>query len=242
MAGRETLFNAVKQLQEDRKARNAEMMRFMGGLSDTGKIGYAIGTGLSRLFGGVSEYEQREEDEARAKNAYAETYINTPAEYRPTVFKEGMRLFPDYAMQVREYQDDQDAAAAEAARTAELMQIKKQELKLKQAKAGQFDTKPLTEPQQEYYSSRIGEVAEELDVKDSWWNPTDGLSRSDEEIIIENAEMLRRSNKAINMTPRQALKLAMQDYINGGNVQKEAEAKSQVEAQQIQNILSTAKD
>ena len=242
MAGRETLFNAVKQLQEERKQRHADMMSFMGSLSDTGKIGYAIGTGLSRLFGGVSEYEQREEDEARAKNAYAETYMNTPAEYRPTVFKEGMRLFPDYAMQVREYQDDQDAAAAEAARTERLMQIQEQELRIKQAEAGQFDTKPLTEAQQEYYSDRISEVSKELDVKDSWWDPTDGLSSSDEEIIIENAEMLRRSNKAANMTPRQALKLAMQNFINGGNVQKEAEAKSQTEAKQIQDILSTAKD
>lgn len=242
MAGRETLFNAVKQLQEERKQRHADMMSFMGSLSDTGKIGYAIGTGLSRLFGGVSEYEQREEDEARAKNAYAETYMNTPAEYRPTVFKEGMRLFPDYAMQVREYQDDQDAAAGEAARTERLMQIQEQELRIKQAEAGQFDTKPLTEAQQEYYSDRISEVSKELDVKDSWWDPTDGLSSSDEEIIIENAEMLRRSNKAANMTPRQALKLAMQNFINGGNVQKEAEAKSQTEAKQIQDILSTAKD
>jgi hypothetical protein len=245
MAGRETLFNAVKQLQEERKTRNAEMMRFMGGLSDTGKIGYAIGTGLSRLFGGVSEYEQREEDEARAKNAYAETYMNTPAEYRPTVFKEGMRLFPDYAMQVREYQDDQDAAVAEAARTARLMEIKEEELALKKVEAGQIDTAPLNKVQQDYYKKIVPDVAEEIGITDTTWNPltwVEGLSTSDKEIIIENAEMLRRSNKATNMTPRQALKLAMQNYIGGGNVKQEANAQSQAQAQNKLDLLNKAQD
>ena len=239
---RESLFNAVKALKEERERRHKDMMSFMSGLDGYGKLGYAIGTGLAKLFGVGEAEAAAEERTAQNKNEYVRAYMAATPEQRPYLFDRGLQEFPDYAIQVKEYQDEQNAAAAEAERTARLMQIKEIELDIKQAEARQFDTKPLTEPQQEYYSSRIGEVAEELDVKDSWWDPTDGLSRSDEEIIIENAEMLRRSNKAINMTPRQALKLAMQDYINGGNVQKEAEAKSQVEAQQIQDILSTAKD
>ena len=242
---RENLFNAVKQLQEDRKQRHADMMSFMGSLSDTGKIGYAIGTGLSRLFGGVSEYEQREEDEARAKNAYAETYLNTPAEYRPTVFKEGMRLFPDYAMQVREYQDTKDAEVAAANIAAERLDMERQRLQLDRAKAGQIDTSPLTKVQQDYYNKIVPDVAKELGTTDTTWNPMtwmDGLSTSDKKIIIENAEMLRRSNKATNMTPRQALKLAMQNHIGGGTVKQEADAESQAQAKKKLDLLNKAKD
>ena len=245
MAGRETLFNAVKQLQEERKARHSDMMSFMRGLDGTGQIGYAIGYGLSRLFGGTAEQEKKETEEAQAKNAYAETYMNTPAEYRPTVFKEGMRLFPDYAIQVQEYQDEQDAAAAEAARTARLMEIKEQELALKKVEAGQIDTAPLTKVQQDYYNKIVPDVAEEIGVTDTTWNPLtwiEGLGTSDKKIIIENAEMLRRSNKAANMTPRQALKLAMQNHIGGGNVKQEADAQSQAQAQNKLDLLNKAQD
>lgn len=256
MAGRETLFNAVKQLQEERKARHADMMRFMGGLSDTGKIGYAIGTGLSRLFGGVSEYEQREEDEARAKNAYAETYMNTPAEYRPTVFKEGMRLFPDYAMQVREYQDDQDAAAAEAARTARLMEIKEQELAIKLAEANQIDTTPLAPESQEFKGNKtrlqnmvkalpddhpIKEKINKMN-KEGSLDFFGGLDDPDYVAIIDNAELLRRENAAINMTINDALKLSLSNYVSGGQVAVDAQGIQAERNAKMQSVFNKAAD
>lgn len=72
MAGRETLFNAVKNLQAERQLRNKEMMDFMGSLSDTGKIGFAIGSGLSRLFGGSEDPKMLQ---AQREDAYAKQYM-----------------------------------------------------------------------------------------------------------------------------------------------------------------------
>jgi len=242
---RESLFNAVKQLQNERKARHADMMSFMRGLDGTGQIGYSIGYGLSRLFGGGAEREAAEERTAQNKNEYVRAYMAATPEQRPYLFDRGMQEFPDYAMQVQEYQDEQDAAAAEAARTARLMEIKEQELAIKQAEAGQIDTSPLNKVQQDYYNKIVPDVAEEIGVTDTTWNPftwVEGLSTSDKEIIIENAEMLRRSNKATNMTPRQALKLAMQNHIGGGNVKQEADAQSQAQAQNKLDLLNKAQD
>lgn len=254
---RESLFNAVKQLQEERKARHSDMLSFMRGLDGTGQVGYAIGYGLSRLFGGSAEAEQKEMEEAQAKNAYAETYMNTPAEYRPTVFKEGMRLFPDYAMQVREYQDDQDSAAAEAARTERLMQIKEQELRIKQAEAGQFDTKPLAPESQEFKGHKtrlqnmiklmpedhpIAQKIAKMNDSGEWYDFSSGLEDSDYIAIIDNAELLRRQNKANNMTMDDALKLSLSNYVSGGQVAVDAQSESQARTQRHIEMFNKAAD
>ena len=70
---RESLFNAVKQLQEERKTRHQDMMNFMRGLSGEGQIGYGIGYGLGKLFGLGDESRAREDQIAQAKNDFLES-------------------------------------------------------------------------------------------------------------------------------------------------------------------------
>jgi len=238
------LFNAVEQLRQAREDRRKSMMQHMAGLDGYGQLGFAIGTGLARLFS--QDERAREEQVAQGKNDYLAAYMQSTPEERAFLFAEnGLRNFPDYAIEVKDMVDKDEAAAAEAARTARLMEIKEQELRIKQAEAGQIDTSPLTKVQQDYYNKIVPDVAQELGTTDTTWNPMtwmDGLSTSDKEIIIENAEMLRRSNKATNMTPRQALKLAMQNHIGGGTVKQEADAESQAQAQNKLDLLNKAKD
>ena len=242
---RESLFNAVKQLQNERKARHADMMSFMRGLDGTGQIGYAIGYGLSRLFGGGAEREAAEERTAQNKNEYVRAYMAATPEQRPYLFDRGMQEFPDYAIQVQEYQDEQDTAAATAAANAERLDLERRRVILAEKQAGQVDTSPLTKVQQDYYTKLLPDVAEEVGTTDTTWDPRtwfSGLSSDDKRIIIENAEMLRRSNKATNMTPRQALKLATSNYIGGGATKTEADAEKTVQAQNKLDLLNKAAD
>ena len=69
------LFEKVQELQLQRQKKNQEMMDFMSSLDGYGQLGFALGTGIKRLFSGDKadkEMLQAEREDAYAKRVLME--------------------------------------------------------------------------------------------------------------------------------------------------------------------------
>jgi hypothetical protein len=215
---RESLFNAVRQLQAEREARNADMMSFMSGLSDTGKIGYAIGAGLSSLFSGSQDPKMLQ---AQREDAYAKQYLMEQDPVKRAAMRQGA-----YALSTELGQNLDAVEAAEASSQAKALktqlemenirsQIRERDAKPAGGKPSVIT--PITKPGKTQYEGLIKNdptISKLVDPLTDWapsWLGGSKLSSSElNDLLIERANTIRQQQKGTSL--RDSLLMAVDEY------------------------------